>query len=144
MRHFNFAVRQVEIKNMFYAGMRLLPLLMMIAFIGCNAGSDDRQFNLSGTVTHKGVPVPFGTIIFDPDRGAGNSGPQGVAEITNGKYDTSSGAGIVGGAYIVQITGFGEKPNVNDESVIIKPLFPENKRKVDLPKQTTTMDFDVK
>ncbi len=124
---------------------RALGLLMVMALlVGCGSGDSVRQYNISGSVKFNGQPVKYGRIIFDPDRTAGNNGPQGMAEINDGKYDTSSGGkGVMGGKYDVIISGFTDKPNFNDESVIVKPLFPENKRKAELPNATTTLDFNL-
>ncbi len=122
----------------------LLLVGMLTCCLGCGGGDTVRKFHVSGKVTHKGVPVPYGTIIFDPDRSAGNSGPQGSATISDGQFNTSSGNGVVGGAYTIIVEGFNEKPNFNDESVVVKPLFPKDTRKAELPKQTTTLDIDIK
>ena len=123
--------------------MGLVAIACMLPLAGCGSSDSVRKFHVSGKVNYKGAPVPFGTIVFDPDRTAGNSAPQGVAEVINGKFDTSNGEGVVGGAYQVIINGFSEKPDVTNESAQVKPLFPENKRKVDLPQKSTTMDFDI-
>ncbi len=123
--------------------MAIVTIASLLSLAGCGSGDTVRKFHVSGNVTFKGSPVPSGTIIFDPDRASGNSAPQGVAEIIDGKFDTSKGEGVVGGAYQVIINGFNGKPDVTNESSEIKPLFPENKRKVDLPQKTTTMDFDI-
>ena len=121
-----------------------LAFVAVAGLSGCTGGGNDvRQFDLSGNVTFQGEPVPYGTIIFDPDRSAGNSGPQGRADIVDGKYDTSDGKGVLGGPYIAIINGSAEKPNVTDETAVTKELFPVQRRKVDLPKETTTMDFDI-
>ncbi len=120
---------------------------------GCGGTADKgpERFDVSGTVTFKGKPVYRGTIVFSPDATKGNSGPQGAAEITEGKYDTSKkGKGIVGGAHIVTIQGFDKI----DENAIPKksndgmetppePPFPAYTIRKDLPKETSVLDIDV-
>jgi hypothetical protein len=102
---------------------------------------DPRGSGVSGTVTFDGQPVPFGRIVFTPDREAGNSGPQGFAEIRNGAYDTASGKGTVGGPQVVQITGFGADPATGDEENPVPALFPEFETKCDLPKSSIVAGF---
>ncbi len=125
--------------------IRLTIVLTLCALcVGCGGGGDEaRKFDVSGTVNYKGNPVKFGTVIFDPDRTKGNSGPQGIADIRDGKYDTSGRIGVSGGAYNVVINGYNEQPNVNDESSSVKPLFPEFRKAIDLPQSSTTMNFDI-
>jgi hypothetical protein len=92
-------------------------------------------------VTFDGKPVPAGQIVFEPDAGSDNSGAQGFAEIRDGKYDTRGGTGVIGGPHRVRIAGFDRFSE--DENDPPKPLFPEYVITEDLPKETTTKDFDV-
>lgn len=114
----------------------------MASLVGCGGDSGPKRYDLSGTVTYDGKPVPAGTIIFEPDSSKGNPGPQGVAEIRDGKYDTSkNGKGLIGGPHIVRITGFDRA--TEDETTTAEPLFSEYKIEVDLPKEGGTKDFEV-
>lgn len=112
---------------------------------GCGGGSADgpSRYELSGSVTYDGKPVPFGQIIFAPDSAAGNSGPQGFAEIRDGNYETADGKGTVGGPHVVQITGFGSDPSTGTEENPVPSLFSDYQTKADLPKEDSTMDFQV-
>lgn len=114
----------------------------MVTVAGCGNDGDPRQIDLSGTVSFGGKPIPAGSIIFEPDSTKGNSGPQGVADIRDGKYDTSAtGKGTVGGAYVVRITGFDRVEE--SEYAPATALFDEYRIEVDLPKETSKMDFEV-
>src|SRR5262245_61617965 len=86
--------------------MRLTLLtLTVICLTGC--GPPPTRFDLCGTVTYKGKPVPAGLVVINPDLSQGNDGPQGMAEIKDGKYDTSLLAkGAPSGAVILMIDGF--------------------------------------
>jgi len=75
---------------------------------GCG-GSGVERVEVSGAVTYKGELVPAGPVIFEPDPKQGNIGPQGFAKIKDGKYQTESGLGSVGGPVIVRITVFDGK-----------------------------------
>ena len=112
-----------------------------LSIAGCSGDDGPRRYDLSGTVTFDGKPIPMGSIIFQPDSSAGNSGPQGAAEIRNGKYDTSDRKGIIGGPHIVRITGFDGV--AENEMEVVPPLFAEYQIKSDLPKESGTIDFEV-
>lgn len=110
---------------------------------GCSSEGSPR-FNVSGNVTFDGRPVPAGTIQFEPDTSRGNQGPTSRTVIKDGEYDTSiAGKGILGGPYVVVITGFDGKPIPEMELQYGKPLFTEYRTKVELPKGESIMDFTV-
>ncbi len=120
--------------------------LGLTLFAGCGAKSDGPpRYRVSGTVTFAGNPVPEGTLIFDPDPQAGNSGPQGSAKIRDGKFDTNiDGVGVIGGPHIVRLTGFKSDATVDSSGESVKPLLFENyKIKVDLGKESSTQTFEV-
>jgi len=125
-----------------------LPALLLLA--GCGGGEPPR-FELSGTVTYDGQPVPAGFIVFEPDAAAGNSGPGAQADIHDGKYRTLPGRGTIGGPHVVSVFGFDGIPYQPDEDVdgpaipnpMGKPLFGTATIRVDLPKQTAVHDIVV-
>ena len=121
-----------------------LPVLTMLA-VGCGGGEDGPQrFDIAGTVTSKGAPVPHGFIQFMPDSSKGNSGPAGSATIIDGKFDTAvSGKGTVGGPHQVVISGFDGKADIENELPYGMPLFSENKSEIDLPKSNHKQDFNI-
>lgn len=113
--------------------------LCMLA-LGC--GDDDR-FDVSGKVTFRGQPVPAGTIIFEPDASKGNDGPQGMAPIQNGQFDTARGGrATVGGPHVIQILGC-DGVNITETSPQGKPLFPPHVTSAEIPKKRATLNFDV-
>lgn len=69
--------------------------------------SGPQRFQISGEAKFDGKPIPFGDVVFTPDGSKGNSGPQGVALIKNGKYDTrdKDGKGIAGGPTVILVRG---------------------------------------
>src|SRR5262245_34690546 len=83
--------------------MKARPLLLIL-LAGCSGTKDDR-LRLSGAVTYDGQPIQFGEILFTPDGASGNSGPQGIAKIREGRYDTGD-MGIAGGPTIICVTAF--------------------------------------
>jgi hypothetical protein len=117
-----------------------LALSCLLFLAGC-AGQTGR-FDVSGKVTFRGAPVPAGTIVFTPDVAAGNDGLQGIAEIRDGRFDTrGTKRGGPGGAVVVRIEGFDGKPF--EEHPYGKRLFAPYHVKVSLPRENTTMDFEV-
>ena len=122
----------------------IVATLVVLTISGCGGAKDTgpERFGVSGTVTFDGKPVPHGTIIFSPDPSKQNSGPQGMAEIKDGAFDTTKdGKGMVGGPHVVSISGFERAPQSADDAP--RPLFLEHTAKVDLPKELSTHTFDV-
>jgi len=126
-----------------------LPLLAVLA--GCGGDDGPPRFDLSGTVTYDGRPVPAGYLVFEPEAAAGNSGPGSQADIRDGKYRTPPGQGTIGGPHVVSIFGFDGIPYQPDEDVdgppmvnpMGKPLFTNCTIQADLPRQTGVHDFVV-
>jgi hypothetical protein len=83
-----------------------------------------------------GEPVPYGEILFTPDSGKGNSGPQGIATIQNGKYDTAGtrAPGVAGGPTVLLVTALADTKG---------KLICEHQFSLDLPKSDTTHNIDV-
>ncbi len=111
---------------------------------GCSGDKGPRRYHVQGRVEFRGAPVPTGRIVFDPDPVKGNRGPQGVAIIQDGAFDTraATGKGTVGGPHIVRIDGF-DGQGGNDDSPFGNALFRDYQQSVDLPQEDTEMDFTV-
>lgn len=111
---------------------------------GCGSSGGTNPFEVAGTVTFNGQPVPAGVVLFTPDGAKGNHGATGFAKIKAGKFDTrDEGRGTVGGPHVVAINGFDGVPAPQAELPDGKPLFPDYTVRVDLPKETTTHDFNI-
>lgn len=119
---------------------RLAPLLLAAAGLGCGGDGTNR---VSGAVTFKGKPVPFGKIYFSPDGAKNNTGSTGFADIRDGRYDTGStgGRGVGGGAMLVAIEGQ-EPAAVPKGDVTMTSLFARYETTAEVA-GTTTKDFDV-
>jgi hypothetical protein len=120
---------------------RFLFTIGCLAVVGCNNGP--KRVDVSGDVTFDGKPLPAGRIFFNPDFTKGNDGPQGYAEIKNGKYNTrTNGKGACGGATVVKIEGY--QAGAGDKPGFVGPkLFNEYETKLDLPLETCNRNFDV-
>src|SRR5688572_30585859 len=103
--------------------------------MGCQKG--EKLFRVSGTVTYDGKPVPKGLIHFDPTA----DGPQGFANIQDGKYDTGQQNGIKGGTYNIRVNGFNGVPG--PDAPFGQALFPEYRGAKDLPEADSTYDLDI-
>jgi len=133
-------------RNTFTTGALLL--IATVACVGC--GDQSNRNRVSGSVTLDGQPVPNGLITFEPDHSKGHTGPQGIARIVDGQYDTSAtgGRGVVGGPHRVRIDGYrGEAVDAqaNDPSDPnnVKVLLDGYKTDVDLLPGDTKFDFSI-
>ncbi len=117
-------------------------LVTALGNFGCGT-SGPEQFHVSGRVTFGGKSVPAGTIIFEPDTGKGNDGPQGFAPIRDGAFDTARGGrGTVGGPHKVTVLGC-DGVRVSETSPQGKPLFDPYSTRADLPRKTAEIEFEV-
>jgi hypothetical protein len=116
-------------------------VLVALAAAGC---SEDRTYDVKGTVTIGGAAVPAGVIWFEPDITKGNTtGPQGYAQIKDGKFDTrADGRGIRPGAYTIRVEAFDGRPA--NELPFGKPLLnPPYETARDFPAEATEITIDV-
>lgn len=122
----------------------LICVLMVVLTLaqGCQRGIDGpKRYECRGTVTFNGEPVKKGSISFEPDSAAGNSGPGSMAQIVNGVYRTEPGKGIVGGAYRVFIVGFdGKSPDGLGDG---NPLFSEIRIEQTFPHENCEVNFEL-
>lgn len=115
--------------------------IMLLSAGGCGGPKGPERYDLSGSVTYNGKPVPAGHLTFAPDKAKGNSGPGASANIANGRYQTMPGQGPVCGPQVVTISGFdGVQKGMNEMGT---RLFDQVRINVDLPKQNGTHDFEV-
>ncbi|WP_144973120.1 hypothetical protein [Bremerella volcania] len=101
---------------------------------------------LSGEATYDGKPIPSGELIFTPDTGRGNKGPQGKARIRDGKFSTENdGRGVVGGPHRVELRAFDGIPYEGREMQVEegKPLFGSLVTEIDLPEESAKLDAVV-
>lgn len=123
---------------------RLCVVALLGVFVcGCENGQIDR-YGVSGSVSYRGEPVPSGQVSFMPDRSRGNKGPQGFAEIVDGRYEIDSEQGTIAGPVLVVISGADGKDRDDERS---RPygnwLFNNHKVAVDIEPGGKEMDFDV-
>lgn len=136
--------------------MNLIPKLSVLRYAvvgllgivasGCGGGTNDapERFPISGKVSYDGKPVPKGNITFIPDSTKGNSGPSTTVAIVEGMYQSKEGT--IGGPHIAQIAGYDGIPipsGEGGENPTGKELFNGWKKNLDLPKESTTEDFEV-
>ena len=113
---------------------------LLLSLGACSRPSS--RFDVWGTVTFQGRPVPAGLIVINPDLSKGNDGPQGLAEIRDGRYDTRRlDKGAPSGAVVLLIDGFDgvARPDAPQG----KPLFLGYKLSLELPTTATEKNIDV-
>lgn len=112
----------------------LLGFILSLLALGCGDGEPTRH-RVSGAATVDGKDIPFGEILFTPDGAKQNTGPQGIATIKDGKFDTSAdGKGIAGGPTVVRVLGLTAPGG---------KVLCEHELHVDLPRADSTQTFDV-
>jgi len=123
---------------------RLLVIGLFAISLGCGRTERVTKHPITGTVTHGGDSVPSGSLRFTPDAGKGNRGPATTITIADGKYQSLPDYGVIGGPYIVEITGFEALTNEQAAAFAMpKPLFKPYTAAVDLDAGKNVANFDV-
>lgn len=115
---------------------RSVILLLICVLTGCLGDPGPKRYRVSGEITFDGKPVPHGEIVFTPDSGKGNSGPQGIAIIQDGLFDTKGtrAPGVAGGATVVQVAALADANG---------KLLCEYQLNLDLPKADSTHKIEI-
>ena len=119
----------------------LCIFFFLLMSFGCSRNSGPERYDLSGSITFDGKPVPAGYIMLAPDKSKGNEGPGTSAEIKDGLYRTRPHEGTVGGPHIATINGFDGV--VTPNNLVGKRFFPTIQIAVDLPRESSTYDLVV-
>ncbi len=111
-------------------------LIVVCAMAGCMGDPGPKRYRISGEITFNGKPVPHGEILFTPDGGKGNSGPQGIAIIQDGLFDTTGtrAPGVAGGATVVQVAALADANG---------RLLCEYQFNIELPKADSTHKIEI-
>lgn len=110
--------------------------------LGCGKGGPD-VVQLSGTASFNGKPIPRGMIIFEPNPAKGGRGPQGHAEIRDGRFETNStGKGVAAGSVILHVTG-GDGVNPDAFTPYGSMLFEEYVTVIEVSPEQTNITIDV-
>ena len=116
-------------------------IVLLLVGASCTGKSSGRV-DVWGSVKFKNQPVPAGLIIINPDLAKGNDGPQGMAEIRDGKFDTRRlDKGAPSGHVIFMIDGFDGVSK--GEATSGMPLFLGHKVQLELPKGGSEQNIDV-
>ncbi|QDS89092.1 hypothetical protein EC9_32890 [Rosistilla ulvae] len=105
-------------------------------------------YRVQGTVEFEGAPIPRGRVIFSPDSSQGNKGSQGVSEIKDGRFDTSTSRGrnALGGPQIVKVLGFDGKTFTDDAGIEAEDgrlLFPAWETTIDIKEEIQDLNLVV-
>jgi hypothetical protein len=106
------------------------------------AGCSDKgptRYRVSGDAKFNGTPIVFGDVVFTPDGSKQNSGPQGIAQIRDGKFDTAGpdGKGVAGGPTAVKVTVHSGPLDKGGKFIC------EYEYTVDLARGDTTLNIEV-
>jgi len=97
-------------------------------------------------VTFQGQPIPAGEIFFQPDADAGNTGPASNADILDSRYSLPEQFGVLGGPYIVRITGYSNSAGSEAGPLTLRgaPMFPDYVTKINVVgAKVIELDIDV-
>ena len=120
----------------------LVPALALVTalLVGCEKRGSDALYEISGSVTFAGQPVPAGRIVFEPDEAQGAAGMVSIADIENGIYRTRPRRGFGGGPCRVTIYGTdGTMPTEEKDTALFRPW----QTTIDLPREACRLAFDV-
>jgi len=119
----------------------VLALLTATLLTGCG---DDGRYQISGAATFQGNPIATGEVRLTPDTSTGNRGPAVLAMIREGRYQTPADKGVLGGHYVLRVTGYGAAPVSNDPTApdFGRPLFRVQQLFVELPQED--FEYDIK
>lgn len=92
----------VSVQRLWTVGFSGFLLFLCLDCLGCGSSDPLNRKAVAGKVTVDGVPVPNGSISFEP-LSAGRVGSGAV--ISSGKYSISKADGLPPGKYLVRITG---------------------------------------
>jgi len=116
-----------------FKALGFVALLSFLA-ISCKESDGEKRYRVSGEAFFDGKAIVYGDVLFTPDEN--NSGPQGIAYIRDGKFDTSAsdGKGVAGGPTIVRVQGFSAEGG---------KFICDYEYKVDLPRSNSTLKIEV-
>jgi len=128
----------------FFSFRYLAMNMAVIAILSGCSNNEPGFFDVTGTVQFNGKDVPAGKIIFSPDGGAGNTGSQGLVEISQGKI-TKVNRPIVGGPHWLEIQAYDgvEGRDVEGMVTLGKQLLPPQEVQVDLPRADVELAIDM-
>ena len=117
----------------------ILTAAALSVLSGC--GGPANEVPISGTITLAGEPIHSGRIYFTPDIAKGNDGPQGVALIDKGTFDTRRGGrSAPPGVVRVRVDGYGPPPpGKSDGPAIVW----EYEVEMELPRRDSKIEITV-
>jgi hypothetical protein len=119
----------------------VLILYFVVICCGCESSSL-KYYPISGTVTYNGESFPHGTLVFTPDSSKGNSGPQCITSIINGKYYTEKN-GLLAGPVIVEISGTHALTTDGPNGPSGLSLFSGFEERFEMPSKPFQKDFNI-
>jgi hypothetical protein len=127
------------------ASMQTKIILLFSAIVGICGCSEPAVDGVDawGNVTWGGKPIASGMVTFTPDGGKGNSGHQGWAAITDGRFDTrdSKGKKVSKGPCIVLVTS--KQPSTNPAHPKGTNLVLRHEQPVEIPMDSAELNLDV-
>jgi hypothetical protein len=117
-----------------------LSVFVLLAFLltGC---SNSGLYDVSGTVTWQGKPVPIGLVTIEPDAQKGNQGTQTQGLIQDGHFQTLPGHGAIAGPVLITVSANDGVPAPFAPHG--KLLFRTYQFRRELPAAASTLDIEV-
>lgn len=117
-----------------------LPVLLTL---GCSE-PDVKRYHVSGRISWNGEPLKAGYILFDPDAKKGNKGPQGLAIIADGQFDTRTkgGRGVSPGDQILDVSGYDGR-NATEDNPLGKLVFLGYKKSESINEERSDLNIEI-
>lgn len=130
----------MKLRSILHGAAAVSVALALAMTLGCGPTGPPR-YDVHGSVTFDGQPVPAGTILFVPV--PPNTGPGGSASIADGRYDTAENGGVspTGGKHRLTLQGFDGQ--AEGEMPLGQPTFGPYDVELDLPQERSEQNLDV-
>lgn len=122
--------------------------MLCVLLVSAGCGTQGR-FDVTGSVTFNGKPVPAGTVTFVP-MGSPAGRVAGFCSIRDGRYATRKGRSPGSGPHLAIVDGYDgvaferRVGDLIEDHPLGSPLFPSHSIDVDLPaKHGTVLDFAI-
>jgi len=113
-------------------------LLVSAVPMGC---SRPGPYDVHGTATFQGKPIPIGLVVIEPDAERSNHGTQTQAMIKDGQFRTQPGHGAISGPVLITISANDGVPTPMSPKG--KLLFRTYQFRSELPASSSSLNIEV-
>jgi hypothetical protein len=132
--------RRVFLGSASRAGVVLCGTVLLAVFAaGCGSSDGPERFDVSGTLTYEGKPIPYGIIVFSNKETLYDTG----CTIEDGEYESQDGKGHTGGKFKVSVEAWTAMAEAWEDEA--PKLFTGTYNKeIELAPENTVLNLDFK